>query len=205
MFAHFAANPNSPCVLFDPLNWLCETPQTLRFKGKWPNLMQHKTQEKRQKDQWLHSHASAECTKRCDFYEIEIAIRSVLEEPKVSYPQNPRDLWTRTFRRQRSWFFLRFVAKCKRPHCGLAGDEDVCNTKSRRCGSFGALRSFGFEMSGGLMTGISLTRPRNGTGALRVLFFCFVQPREDLNGVGAEGVGVKYPIFPVNCSRLHLY
>ena len=28
--------------------------------------------------------------------------------------------------------------------------------------------------------------------------------REVLNGVGADGVGVKFPIFPVNCSYLPL-
>ena len=28
------------------------------------------------------------------------------------------------------------------------------------------------------------------------------QTREVLNGVGADGVGVKFPIFPVNCSYL---
>ena len=29
-------------------------------------------------------------------------------------------------------------------------------------------------------------------------------PREVLNGVGVDGVGVKFPIFPVNCSYLPL-
>ena len=29
--------------------------------------------------------------------------------------------------------------------------------------------------------------------------------REVPNGVGADGVGVKFPIFPVNCSRLPLF
>ena len=29
--------------------------------------------------------------------------------------------------------------------------------------------------------------------------------REVPNGVGADGVGVKFPIFPVNCSRLLLF
>ena len=29
--------------------------------------------------------------------------------------------------------------------------------------------------------------------------------REVPNGVGADGVGVKFPLFPVNCSRLPLF
>ena len=32
----------------------------------------------------------------------------------------------------------------------------------------------------------------------------FVEIREVLNGVGADGVGVKFPILPVNCNRLLL-
>ena len=32
----------------------------------------------------------------------------------------------------------------------------------------------------------------------------FSRVREVLNGVGADGVGVKFPIFPVNCSYLPL-
>ena len=32
----------------------------------------------------------------------------------------------------------------------------------------------------------------------------FAKDREVPNGVGADGVGVKFPIFPVNCSRLPL-
>ena len=29
--------------------------------------------------------------------------------------------------------------------------------------------------------------------------------REVPNGVGADGVGVKFPVFPVNCSRSRLF
>ena len=32
----------------------------------------------------------------------------------------------------RSWLFLRFFSRKKRPHCGLAGDGNVRNRKSRR-------------------------------------------------------------------------
>ena len=36
-------------------------------------------------------------------------------------------------------------------------------------------------------------------------FLPLSQSREVPNGVGADGVGVKFPIFPVNCSRLPLF
>ena len=40
---------------------------------------------------------------------------------------------------------------------------------------------------------------------LHVLFQMRVRPvQKILNGVGADGVGVKLPIFPANCSRLLL-
>ena len=64
---------------------------------------------------------------------------------------------------------------------------------------------------GGSVTGVTekLFRCQMFMCLFRPLIFQFlgmlvIFTREVPNGVGADGVGVKFPIFPVNCSRLPL-